>query len=53
MLNMFRMLLSGMTGDDSRPWLIAVCLIISIAIMIFLFVIGREDDEKNDKEKKK
>lgn len=43
-----------MTGDDSKPWLIAVCLIVSIVIMIFLFLLGRgDDDTKKGKGNKK
>ena len=42
-------MLAVMTGDDSKPWLIAVCLIISLIIMIFLFVLGKNDDDKGGK----
>lgn len=51
MMSSLNTILLIMTGDDSKPWLIAVCLIISIAIMIFLFVIGK--DNNNDKKNKK
>ncbi len=34
------------TGDDSHPWIIALCLIVSIAIMIFLFLLGGKDKDK-------
>ena len=42
-------LLSVMTGDDSKPWLIAICLIVSIVVMLFLFLLGRGNDSDQDK----
>lgn len=49
MYQMLQPLLVAATGDDSKPWLIAVCLIISLAIMVFLFILGKGDDTKNHK----
>lgn len=52
-LNLMGQLMLVMTGDDSKPWLIAVCLIVSIVIMIFLFILGRGgDDTKGNKDGK-
>lgn len=31
------------TGDTSKPWLIAVCMIVSIAVVVALFIIGQKD----------
>lgn len=44
-------LLVGManTGDTSKPWLIAICMIVSIIVVVALFILGRKDDEDNDK----
>lgn len=36
------------TGDGSKPWLIAVCMIVSIVVVAALFIIGQKD--KNDDE---
>ena len=53
MLSLMNQLMLVVTGDDSKPWLIAVCLIVSIVIMIFLFVFGRGgDDTKGNRENK-
>ncbi len=38
----------AMTGDQSRPWLIAVCMIVSIVVVVALFIIGQKD--KNEEE---
>lgn len=35
------------TGDSSKPWLIAVCMIVSIVVVVALFIIsqkGKDDD---------
>jgi len=40
------------TGDNSKPWLIAVCMIVSIIVVVALFIIGgqsKKDDEEDDK----
>lgn len=49
----YNSLLAVATGDDSKPWLIAVCLIVSLAIMVFLFVLGRGEDNPKDNKKEK
>lgn len=49
----YNSLLTVATGDDSKPWLIAVCLIVSLAIMVFLFVLGRGEDNPKDNKKEK
>lgn len=39
------------TGDNSKPWLIAVCMIISIIVLAALFIMGvrnKKDDEDDD-----
>ncbi|MCM1497732.1 MAG: hypothetical protein NC124_04625 [Clostridium sp.] len=36
------------TGDTSKPWLIAVCMIVSIVVVVALFIIGQRD--RNDDE---
>lgn len=39
------------TGDSSKPWLIAICMIVSIVVVVALFVIGQKgksDDEDID-----
>ncbi len=48
-LSVWNTLLLVMTGDDSKPWLIAICLIVSIVVMIFLFLLGRGDDPDKKK----
>ncbi|MDE5966216.1 MAG: hypothetical protein K2G89_05225 [Lachnospiraceae bacterium] len=47
----YNSLLMVATGDDSKPWLIAICLIVSLAIMVFLFVLGRSEDNRKDNKK--
>ena len=36
------------TGDNSKPWLIAICMIVSIVVVVALFIIGQKS--KNDDE---
>ena len=36
------------TGDNSKPWLIAICMIVSIVVVAALFIIGQRD--RNDDE---
>lgn len=42
------------TGDTSKPWLIAVCMIVSIVVVAALFIIGNAgrdestEDDEND-----
>lgn len=39
--------LAGMvqTGDTTNPWLIAICMIISIVVVVALLIVGRKGDE--------
>ena len=40
------------TGDDSKIWLIAVCMIVSIIVVVALFIINghsKKDDDGDDK----
>lgn len=39
------------TGDTSKPWLIAICMIVSIIVVAALFIVGsqdKKDDEEDD-----
>jgi len=39
------------TGDHSKPWLIAICMIVSIIVVAALFIMGNKtDDEAADRE---
>lgn len=40
------------TGDNSKPWLIAVCMIVSIIVVAALFIIGNRggDDAEDENE---
>lgn len=42
------------TGDQSKPWLIAICMIISIVVVVGLFILNQktkdEDEESNDRD---
>ena len=40
------------TGDNSKPWLIAVCMIVSIIVVVALFIIGNQGsgDAEDDNE---
>lgn len=40
--------LTGMTGDNGRPLLVAICLIVSIALVVVLIVLGRNDRHTED-----
>lgn len=48
----FMMCLTAMTGDDSKPFLVAVCLIVSVILMAVLIIMGKKnqstDDESDD-----
>ncbi len=48
MLDMMNVALLAATGDDSNPWLIVICLIVSLVIMGFLFLLGGKNDDKKD-----
>lgn len=45
---MSSMLGMAMTGDNSKPWLIAVCMIISIVMVAALFIIGQKDKNREE-----
>lgn len=36
------------TGDGSKPWLIAVCMIVSIIVVFVLFLLGQRDKDEED-----
>lgn len=36
------------TGDGSKPWLIAVCMIVSIIVVVSLFIIGQQDKKEDE-----
>lgn len=40
------------TGDTSNPWLIAICMIVSIVVVVGLFIIGQKskDEDKDEEE---
>lgn len=38
------------TGDSAKPWLIAICMIVSIIVVFALFIIGGNSDDKNDED---
>ena len=38
----------AMTGDQSKPWLIAICMIVSILVVVTLFIIGQKDKNEED-----
>lgn len=40
--------LTAMTGDSSKPLLVAVCLIVSIVLMVVLFMTGKSANSKDD-----
>ena len=41
---MYNMMLAlARTGDNSKPWLIAICMIVSIVVVVALFIIGQKD----------
>lgn len=47
-------LLMAATGDNSKPLLVAICLIVSVVLTVVLLVTGRmankQDDEIEDEE---
>lgn len=51
---MFNLMLAlAQTGDNSKPWLIAICMIVSIVVVVALFIIdqkGKNDDEDDIEE---
>lgn len=40
------------TGDNSKPWLIAICMIVSIVVVVALFILGQKNnnDDTDDLE---
>lgn len=36
------------TGDGSKPWLIAVCMIVSIIVVFALFLLGQQDKDEDE-----
>lgn len=38
------------TGDTSKPWLIAICMIISIVVVAALFVMGQKGADEDEDE---
>ncbi|MBQ9983091.1 MAG: hypothetical protein IJP29_00725 [Lachnospiraceae bacterium] len=42
------MLALAQTGDNSKPWLIAICMIVSIVVVVALFIIGQKDKNAED-----
>ncbi len=52
MFNNLTLLLAN-TGDNGKPLLIAICLIVSIILSVVLFITGRsdkDDDSDSDEE---
>ncbi|MCM1159428.1 MAG: hypothetical protein NC300_11930 [Bacteroidales bacterium] len=41
---------TAQTGDGSKPWLIAVCMIVSIVVVVALFIIGQQDKDDDEAE---
>lgn len=42
------MLALAQTGDSSMPWLIAICMIVSIVVVVALFIIGQKDKSQDE-----
>lgn len=36
------------TGDSSKPWLIAICMIVSIVVVVALFIVSGNKDREDD-----
>lgn len=36
------------TGDNTKPWLIAICMIVSIVVVVALFIVSGSKDREND-----
>ncbi len=53
MMNLFALLMAA-TGDNSKPLLVAICLIVSVVLTIVLLVTGRmanrQDDDVDEEE---
>lgn len=47
--NMFNSMLAlAQTGDNSKPWLIAICMIVSIVVVVALFIIGQKGKNEDE-----
>lgn len=42
--------LLAQTGDTSKPWLIAICMIASIVVVAALFILGQKGDDEEKPE---
>lgn len=42
------MLALAQTGDSSKSWLIAICMIVSIVMVAALFIIGQRDKSNDE-----
>lgn len=53
MLDLFALLMAA-TGDNGKPLLVAICLIVSVVLTIILLVTGRmankQDEDADDEE---
>ncbi|MGN0439077.1 MAG: hypothetical protein ACI4F4_11175 [Lachnospiraceae bacterium] len=40
------------TGDSGKPWLVAICMIVSIVVVVGLFILSQksQDDEDDDED---
>lgn len=36
------------TGDTSKPWLVAICMIVSIVVVVGLFILNQKSKEDED-----
>lgn len=45
---MQNLLMIANTGDNSKPWLIAICMIVSIVVVVGLFILGQKDSDEED-----
>ena len=36
------------TGDNSKPWLIAICMIVSIVVVAGLFILSQNGNDEDD-----
>ncbi len=54
-MNTFLANLVAMTGDNGKPLLVAICLIVSIVLVVVLIVLGKnsqytEDEKESEQE---
>lgn len=38
------------TGDSSKPWLVAICMIVSIIVVVGLFILNQKSKEDEDED---